>query len=244
MKKLFASLMIGFGAALGVFVALAMPPGGWGVAIGVGLGLLGCIPLLLVLLMLIGRGNSGRHVIYETPSPEPVQPIIIFQQMPPAPEAANYGYFEANPGYGYSVTPEYQNGYAGGQPAQLAPSRRRRRTQELPPQAPEYYPNDYYYNQPGYDQYQSYQQPYQYEAPPPQPQQYDAYYGPPVRNQPNYGYAAQPEYYEEDEYEAAPAVQPGRREAKARPAQRPTRSRRPAREETVEGEYRTIGEGE
>ena len=76
MKKFFLSLMLGFGAALGVFVALAMPPGGWGVAVGVGLGLLGCLPMFLIMMMLIGRGHTDRmKQVYE----EAPQPVIIVQ---------------------------------------------------------------------------------------------------------------------------------------------------------------------
>jgi len=225
LKKLFVSLMLGFGATLGVFVALAMPPGGWGVAVGVGLGLLGCVPLLLVLMMLIGRGHGDRR-LREADYQEAPQPIIIIQQ----PEPAVYGYMDGS-GYGYVAEPEnYRT-----RPEWVLPSHRRRVQPE-----PYYQPQlDYYGPEYGYEP-GAYQQ---YDTPPPQPQQYDAYYGPPTRN----GYQVQqPEYY--DGYESGyeyeqPRLE--RRNSQPKPARRPVRSRRVSQpQEAVEADFRMIGDNE
>jgi hypothetical protein len=247
MKKLFASLMVGFGAALGVFVAIAMPPGGWGVAVGVGLGLLGCVPLLIVLVLLIGRGHGDRR-LRDTAYEEAQQPIIIIQQPPAIQPETAYGYVEAPAyGYGYAPAPEYAYIPERPRPERVLPSRRRRAQQEAyyRPQ-PDYYEGDYY-GQPGYEQY-GYQQ--QYETPPAQPQQYDAYYGPPVR-QPAYGYQPQPEYYEEyeDGYEYDPRyqLQPEPREIQPRratPTRKQVRPRRVKTEDAVEADFRMIGDNE
>lgn len=222
MKKFFISLMLGFGAALGVFVALAMPPGGWGVAVGVGLGLLGCVPMLLIMLVWIGRGHPDRpKQIYE----EPVQPVIVMQH--PGGYDPFAGYDRAQPPYyppHYMPEPQY---YAYAEPAsrrrggpshpQLHPqdyhwlpsSRRHRPAPTLsayPEYAPEeYYAGEYYAPEPAY-----------YDAPPPQPDHYDAYYGP---REAGY-YQFQPEH----------------------PRRRPVRV--PSRLDAVEADYRTIGDGD
>lgn len=228
MKKLFGSLMLGFGAALGVFVALAMPPGGWGVAVGVGLGLLGCLPLLLIMMMLIGRGNIDRRSqVYEES-----QPVIIIQHpggYDPLPGYASKqyapqpcGYMRVSDHYGYPAEPVRQRRLSQAAPQaqrQLPSSRRKVQRQAYYQPEMAFSPEDYYAG----DDYE--QEPaYYYDAPPPQPAHYDAYYGS------NYG---QPQaYYEEM---AAPE------------RFRPAPARRPARvashrEEAVEAEYRTIGE--
>lgn len=162
MKKLLGSLMLGFGAALGVFVALAMPPGGWGVAVGVGLGLLGCLPLLLIVMMLVGRGSLERHrrIEYE----EAPQPVIIIQ----------------HPG-GYDPLPEqyYPPRNRMPEPEYYAEPVRPRRVsqptpehyQPLPPsrRRTAYYPEEYFSGE---------EPAYYYDAPAPPPARYDAYYGP------------------------------------------------------------------
>jgi hypothetical protein len=215
MKKFFLSLMLGFGAALGVFVALAMPPGGWGVAVGVGLGLLGCLPLLLIMMMLIGRGHTDRSKqVYE----EAPQPVIIVQHS---------GGYDPFGGYGqplpqYYPRPQYppdSDYYAYAEPDQRRRSgppqdyyrlpSSRRRSQPIT-QYPEYSPEEYYTG----DYYEP--EPEYYDAPPPQPAQYDAYYG-----------SREAAYYHE---------QP------ERPRRRPART--PSRLDAVEADYRTIGEAD
>lgn len=99
-KKLFSSLLLGFGSTLAVLVAISMPPGGWGVAVGVALGLLAAVPLFLVLIMLIKRQpqypveHPANYAGYHEPQMPPV--VIIQQQLPqgqsmPLPPNA-YGY--------------------------------------------------------------------------------------------------------------------------------------------------------
>lgn len=228
MKKLFASLLLGFGATFGVFVALAMPPGGWGVAVGVALGLLGCLPLLLVLVMMINRGQtdrSPRRYEYE----EAPQPVFIIQppapampQMSPGYDYAGYpngGYFEAADYYAPPVEAPRYSREQWDEPRRL-PRRRPQRPQ------PEYYQPQYYaedYNpMPDYDQY--------YDAPAQPPQYYDNYYGAPA---PAYGYA------EPEEMPRRPHAIPRRTSTRPVPARRTSRS-----EEAVEAEFRTIGDNE
>jgi hypothetical protein len=174
MKKWFGSLMVGFGATLGVFVALAMPPGGWGVAIGVGLGLLGCVPLLLIIILLIGRNNNRRHEEYS----EAQQPVIIVQQPPAMPQPDYYNYMPHPQNYGYMPQPQSQADYYGyeQQNYQVAPPRPRRRPQPMPENY--YYQNrlpeadyDYYEEDDSYD----YEPEYGYYADPRQ-QPYEPYY--------------------------------------------------------------------
>jgi hypothetical protein len=229
MKKFFISLMLGFGAALGVFVALAMPPGGWGVAVGVGLGLLGCLPLLLIMMMLVGRGHTDRRSYAYEEAPQPViiiqhpggydpftgyrqgQPPYLPPQPPPVypPELEYYAYAEPvqarRPSHGPSQ-PQEQDYY------RLPSSRRRNHPAQgryLEQGPGDYYEEDYYGPEPAY-----------YDAAPPQPARYDAYYGPREEG-----------YYPE------------------RPAERSARGRRnPARGlsrfEATEAEYRAIGESD
>ena len=225
MKKMFMSLLVGFGAALGVFVALAMPPGGWGVAVGVGLGLLGCLPLLLIMVMLINRGHTDQRPApreYEEP-----QPIIIIQQPafqpPPSPyemyggSSAAYGYMDAPDYYPQTIEPRRQPRV---EPRRLEPNRRR-------PQEPVYYqPGPEYYAEPPQDYYQpsEYADPYE-EAEP----EYDPYYDPRQAVPQDYGYAYQPE--------------PAR--LRSRRAARPTSPRRALRsEDAIEADYRMIGDND
>lgn len=102
-KKLFSSLLLGFGSTLAVLVAISMPPGGWGVAVGVALGLLAAVPLFLVLMALIRRQpqyppeHPANYGGYREPQMPPV--VIIQQQLPqgqamPLPPNA-YGYNQA-----------------------------------------------------------------------------------------------------------------------------------------------------
>lgn len=240
MKKFFISLMLGFGAALGVFVALAMPPGGWGVAVGVGLGLLGCLPLLLIMMMLVGRGHTDRrHYAYE----EAPQPVIIVQHpggydpfngygpgqprpqpqyLPPQPqpvyppELEYYPYAEPlRPSHGQlpgqSRRPSHGPPQIQEQDYYRLPSSRRR-SQPAQGRYPEQGPGDYY----DYEEEYYEPEPAYYDAPPPQPERYDAYYG-----------SREDGYYPE----------------------RPTRTRRnpariPSRFEATEAEYRAIGESD
>ncbi len=242
MKKMFTSLMLGFGAALGVFVALAMPPGGWGVAVGVGLGLLGCLPLLLVLVLLINRGQTEPRPArreYEEAAP----PIVIIQQpafngppqeppyyeMYPGSQAASYGYMEA-PDYYAAPLPPRTRRESRPEPRRLQPNRRRSALEQgyFRPQ-PEYeaqlqYDQDYYAAS-EYDEYNEYDY-------------YEQSVGVPVYEQ------EEPEYYEprrQPVYQAEPEpvsrVRPVRRSNLA-----PRRALRP--EEAVEAEYRTIGDNE
>lgn len=239
MKKFFISLMLGFGAALGVFVALAMPPGGWGVAVGVGLGLLGCLPLLIIMMMLVGRGHTDRRNYAYKEAP---QPVIIIQH--PGGQALGYDPFTAQAPYlppqihphpqgAYLPESDYYT-YAG------RPAERPRRTHQhqgylrgygqgheqdyysLPSSRggsyPEPAPGGYYGNEYGSEYEEEYYEPEgaYYEALPPQPDRYVPYYGP-----------REDDYYPE----------------------RPARSRRnparvPSRFEATEAEYRAIGEGD
>ncbi len=226
MKKLFGSLMLGFGAALGVFVALAMPPGGWGVAVGVGMGLLGCLPLLLIMMMLIGRGQTDqRNRAYEES-----QPVIIIQHpggydpLPDQYAPQPHGYLRVSDHYGYSVEPDRQRrvSQVAPQTQRRLPSSRRKIQRQAYCQPEMAYPLEEYYA----DDY-GHEPAYYYDTPQPQPAHYDAYYG--SRN------GQSQAYY--NEVEASPE------------RFRSSPSRRPAqmlsyREEAVEAEYRTIGEGD
>ncbi len=80
-RSFFGSLVLGFGATLAVLVAVAMPPGGWGVAVGVMLGLLASLPLLLVLVLLLKRERAHPYSqrLYEEQA-APQVPVIILQQ--------------------------------------------------------------------------------------------------------------------------------------------------------------------
>jgi hypothetical protein len=166
MKKSFISLLIGFGATLAIFVAVTMPPGSWAVIIGVLLGLMACIPVLLVMVAFLSRGNKQ-----EAPPP---QPIIVMQ--PPMPQGYAMPYNEG----GY--LPQYD---AYGYPYQLEPQRgKKRRPDPREQQRP--LPSR---RREQFDSYQGYyDQGYYYDAPPAQPEQYDNYYGVP---QPQYAQ----EYY-------------------------------------------------
>lgn len=226
MKKFFISLMLGFGAALGVFVALAMPPGGWGVAVGVGLGLLGCLPLLLIMMMLVGRGHTDRRNYAYEEGPQP-QPVIIIQH-PGGYDPLN-GYSQQQPQYlppqPQQIYPAEMEYYAYAEPVR---SRRgpqpqlqeqdyyrlpssRRRSQHAQSGYPEHGPVEYYEEE-YYEPEAAY-----YGAPAPHPERYDAYYGP--RQDNNY-YPERP----------------------ARPRRNPARV--PSRFEATEAEYRAIGEGD
>ncbi len=226
MKKLFGSLMLGFGAALGVFVALAMPPGGWGVAVGVGLGLLGCLPLLLIMMMLIGRGHTDqRNRAYEES-----QPVIIIQHpggYDPLPEqyaSQPRGYMRVSDHYGYSAAPVHQHRVSQATPQfqrQLPSSRRKIQRQAYSQPEMAYPPEEYYADDYGHEAA------YYYDTPQPQPAHYAAYYG--SRNEQSQAYY--------NEVEAPP--ERFRTDPARRPAQRLS-----YREEAVEAEYRTIGEGD
>ncbi|MDB5079184.1 MAG: hypothetical protein JWP00_1108 [Chloroflexi bacterium] len=229
MKKLFGSLMLGFGAALGVFVALAMPPGGWGVAVGVSLGLLGCLPLLLIMMMLVGRGHTGRRNQVHGES----QPVIIIQQ-PTGYDPYGYDHYAVpaqSHGHGYLSEPDY---YEPVRQRRLRPEvtqeydrlpSARRQSQypayfqpEMAYPAQDYYGGDYY-EQPE-------EEAYYYATPQPQPTHFDAYYGP--RTAQPLAYSA--EYEAPERFQAAPA---------RRSMRGPSR-----REEAVEAEYRTIGDSD
>lgn len=262
-KKFFSSLMLGFGGTLAVLIAIAMPPGGWGVTVGVMLGLLGCIPLFIVSLMVLSRDRRRpeREVKEETPQQVPV--IIVQQPALPygaqyaqpeaglyGPETYAYGYMEAPEGYGY-----YPQGYLA-QPQPQAP-RQERRAQAQPPKPnrsrprlqPGYYPEQ---NPAEYEQQYYYpQQDAYYPQAEIDPELYEYYYSQP-----------QPEYYEEPQ----PPARPSRRaryaqeydegyaatyptEQPRRPAPQPGRPRRskvaPAtlsgEGEVIDAQYRTIG---
>ena len=241
MKKFFISLMLGFGAALGVFVALAMPPGGWGVAVGVGLGLLGCLPLLLIMMMLGGRGHTDRrNYAYE----EAPQPVIIIQHPGGYDPLNGYGPAHAQPLPQYlPPQPQQMEYYAYAEPLRpphgLSHGPSQGQSRRSPHGAPQLQEQDYYrlpssrrshaqgrYPEHGPADYYEYEEEYYepepayYDAPPPQPDRYDAYYGP-----------REDGYYPE------------------RPAERPARARRnparvPSRFEATEAEYRSIGESD
>lgn len=226
MKKWFTSLMLGFGATLGVFVALAMPPGGWGVAIGVALGLLGCVPLLLITVLVLNRNNQ-RQI-----AQEPQQPVIIFQQSQPAqpnyemygaPQPYDYGYMEA------PAQPTRQQYYFEPGYPEARPQRRYYRQAPMPRQPePSYLPEGDYYDSAEEDfepYYAVNNAPVYYEPRQPQPsyqQQYDPYYSQP--------------YYAEPQ--PAPRPRPMRRAG--RPANVPYG--RPNGDSVVEADYRTIGD--
>jgi hypothetical protein len=246
MKKLFASLMLGFGAALGVFVALAMPPGGWGVAVGVGLGLLGCLPLLLIMMMLVGRGQVDRRtLVYEEAQPQP--PVIVIQ--PPG----RYDPFpDYHQGQGRDFRPE-----SGYYPYPVEPVFSRRMSQaalpdynRLAPANRQPHPRPYY--QPEYPL--EYQPEYQSEYQPERlaynsPEYYPAGYAGPSEDEPVY-YAAPapglPDYAAY--YGSYPAQPPAYSQAADEPDRfYPTSNRGPGRllsryDEAVEADYRTIGD--
>jgi hypothetical protein len=240
MKKLFASLMLGFGAALGVFVALAMPPGGWGVAVGVGLGLLGCLPLLLIMVMLVGRGQIDRRTpVYEEAQPQP--PVIVIQ--PPGLYDPFPDYHQSQgQGRGFFPEPDY---YA--YPSEPVFSRRMSQAalpdyHHLPPAYRPPRPRPYY--QPEYQpEYQLDYQPERlaYNS----PEYYPVGYAGPAGDEP-YTYAAPasfsagyaPGYGPRPVYNLA-ADDPDR----FYPTSNRAQSYLPARyDEAVEAEYRTIGD--
>ncbi len=186
-KKYFVGLMVGFGATLGVLVAVAMPPGSWAVVVGVLLGLLACVPVLLVMLAFLSRSNNNSRQPEAAPPP---QPIII---MPP-------GYGLSNGAYdrqGYYLPAQEAYGYPH-QPAELTGGNRKRdrRMQEqqrpLPSRRRGQQQEGYYYGAaPEY--YAEPEQQY-YEVPSARSQDYDAYYGQPAQPQ-AYDYGYYPEEY-------------------------------------------------
>ncbi len=210
-KRFFSSLLLGFGATLGVLVAVAMPPGGWGVAIGVGLGLLCCIPLFVISMMVLTRDRSRRRDQdnYEATVQQP--PIIIVQQ-PALPYGNGYAQpqYELYDGQGYVQleVPEGYEYYPQGYLAQPQPRQERRRPQAQP--QPQYYEEPAPQRlrsgkrraqpQPGYYAEAAYpyeEQQYYYNQP-------EAYYPQPVPTNENeaavYGYYdanGQPQYYQE-----------------------------------------------
>jgi hypothetical protein len=244
MKKLFGSLMLGFGAALGVFVALAMPPGGWGVAVGVGLGLLGCLPLLLIMMMLVGRGQVDRRtLVYEEAQPQP--PVIVIQPpglYDPFPDyyqgqGQGRGFLSESDYYAYPSEPVLSRRMSQAAPPdyhRLPPvSRQPRPRPYYQPEyhlehqleyQPEYQPERLAYNPPEYYPVEyagpAEDEPYYYAAPAPDPAGYAAYYGP----RPVYNLAAD---------------DPDRFYPTSNRAQGQILSRY---DEAVEAEYRTIGD--
>jgi hypothetical protein len=60
-KKAFLSLCLGLGVTLGVFIALQMPPGGWGVLVGVLVGMLSCVFVLMGVFIALRFGNSAHR---------------------------------------------------------------------------------------------------------------------------------------------------------------------------------------
>jgi hypothetical protein len=271
-KKFFASLMLGFGASLGVLIAVAMPPGGWGVTVGVMLGLLASVPLFIVLLMVLSRDRSRPAKHYEE-QPQP-QIIVMPQPQVALPYGANvyaqpgyelyntpdaYGQFEAPEGYEY-----YPQGYL----AQPQPQPRRQQPRPQPQ------PQQYYEEaprlrpakrrpQPGYyiDPNAAYEQQYYTQQPDPyyaEPEAYDNYY----YDQPQPG-----EYYDERNYNQPPlqaarrtqqryaeyeedygTYQPEPAPERQRPATQPGRTRRsnipttPQNDEPIEAQFRTLGD--
>jgi len=259
-KKFFASLLLGFGASLGVLVAVAMPPGSWGVVIGVALGLLASIPLFVVLIMLLNRDRTRPREQYQEREPQQV-PIIVVQQ-PGLP----YGNRYVQPGYelysqpeaynylevpeGYEYYPQPQNYLAQPQPRPAEPPRRKKvNHQRL--QAGYYaepQPN------PGYDQpyYPTQGQPAEYygrNQPIAETDLYGYYYEPEAgQAQPNYYYEEQmpprrrvvrPEVeIEAEDYVGYPPEQ-------YRPVNRVRRSNiqsNQANDEVVDAKFRTLGE--
>ncbi len=195
---------------------------------GVGLGLLGCLPLLLIMMMLIGRGHTDpRNRVYEES-----QPVIIIQhpggydplpgygpeQYAPRPR----GYMKVSDHYGYVVEPvrSHRISQAATQVQhQLPSSRRKIQRQAYYPPEMAYSPEEYYIEN-DYGQAAA----YYYNPPQPQPAHYDAYYGP---------HNGQPQAY----YNETPA--------RLRPAPSHRPARMPSyRDEAVEAEYRTIGESD
>lgn len=219
-KRFFASLMLGFGVTLGVLVAVAMPPGGWGVAIGVSLGLLASIPLLIVLVMLLSRDHHSRRETYEEPAPQQIPVIIMAQPQPGLPYGGRYAqpeYELYNPeAYSQLEVPEGYEYYPQGYLAQPQPQPRRRNDRRAQPQPYQealrprstrrrlqagYYPDpnaaayeQQYYAQPEAEDY--YNQPQAAET----GEAYDYYYEQP-----------QAEYYEEPQAYAQPP-RPSRRQ--------------------------------
>ncbi|MEI6043369.1 MAG: hypothetical protein WCS37_03145 [Chloroflexota bacterium] len=162
MKKVsFASLMLGFGGTLAVLVAVAMPPGGWGVAVGVGLGLLGCIPVFVIAIMVVNRDRSRRYEreSYEEAAP-PQIPVIVVQQ-PGLPYGNHYAQFQPET-YNYFEVPEGYEYYPQEYLAPPPPRQKRHQVSRRPSlveprlQPAGYYPSpnatnytgDRYYNQP------------------------------------------------------------------------------------------------
>ena len=135
MKKSFFSLLIGFGATLAIFVAIVMPPGGWAVAIGVLLGLMACIPLLLVVVLYIKRAHPAP------PEPAPQQPQGYYPPMQGYyPPQMPQGYLPQPPQYIIMQQPQQQQPRRG-----LPPQQHNRQLQPPPQQRPvmRYYGEDY-----------------------------------------------------------------------------------------------------
>jgi|GEM_PF-5990339 len=65
MKKAFLSLLIGFGATIGVLVAVAMPPGSWAVVVGVLLGILAFVPVFFVIVGFLRVTSRKDEIIRE-----------------------------------------------------------------------------------------------------------------------------------------------------------------------------------
>ena len=185
MKKFFSSLLLGFGSTFAVLIVLAMPPGGWGVAVGVALGLLAAVPLFLVLMTLI-KHQSVNQAIYQEHSlsyrePAAVPPMVIIQQRLPQ------GQSMPLPPNAYQYYPEqydeYEQYYDQAQyidPRLLQKQARVRVKQRIPEQlrqpkrarpAEQAYYDDYenQNNDPDYSNYYS----YGYEVP--NPELYEAY---------------------------------------------------------------------
>lgn len=134
-KKIFTSLVLGFGATLAVLVAVAMPPGSWAVVVGVLLGLLACIPMLGVVLLMRSNNSSSKS----TQQPiQPIQPIIVVQ--------TPQGYTLPNGNY---AQPQYfiPDGYETYEYTQPQQTRQNRSRRALPKQ--QRYADDtaYYYEE-------------------------------------------------------------------------------------------------
>lgn len=263
-KKFFSSLLLGFGATLAVLVAVAMPPGGWGVTVGVMLGLLGCIPLFIVSLMVLSRERRRpeREIKEEAPQPQVIvlqQPALPYgvpyaqpePELYAAPEGYAYGYMEAPEGYAY-----YPQGYL----AQPQPRPERRRSQQPPrPERarprlqPGYYPEpnpaeydqQYYYGQAddGYQQAELDPELYEYYYGQPQPEYYQEPQPQPRtrrRKAQSYGYD---EGYAEPAYPAEPPRRPVPQASRPRrnPGNVAPTSNGGGKDEVVDAEFRTIG---
>ena len=82
-KRFFTSLLLGFGGTLAVLVAISMPPGGWGVAVGVALGLLAALPLFLIVMALVKRPPSTASYYDSYRGSQPASSNVIIQQQLP-----------------------------------------------------------------------------------------------------------------------------------------------------------------